>query len=83
MSRELKQIASHAFGVFLAALAIFLVATLLTYVEDLLKLMDRPAWLQEGVAAISIGLFILDGVLVLGVAGIATAHILSSMWKRH
>jgi hypothetical protein len=79
MLSRLKEIAQHSIGVSAMVLVIFFFATAFTYVEDLLKAWHRPEWLQEGVAAISIGLFILDGVLIVGAAGIATMHILRSM----
>jgi hypothetical protein len=82
MAFDTKRIASHCLTVFAIALVMFFIATALTYVEDGLKALDRPKWLQHGVAAISMGLFILDGVLIVGMAGAATVQLLVSMWSK-
>jgi hypothetical protein len=56
----------HAFGNFVVAVAIFGFALGLTYLEDLLKVWQRPEWLQDGVHVLSQMLFIIDGIAICG-----------------
>jgi hypothetical protein len=49
----------------LFAAVIFILAILLTFVEEWCRDHGRPAWLLEGIEALSVLLFITDGIAIL------------------
>lgn len=64
-SPRLKRLLQHSIGSFLFAFLMMVLAVALTYVEDLCREQNRPAWLVNGIEIISIMLFVTDSIAIL------------------
>lgn len=71
----------HALRNFVAALAIFVVAVGLAYVERFCEKSEMPSYLCKGITFISVVLFWIDGIVVCGTAAIAAARLLLRTWR--
>lgn len=82
MPSDFRALILHCFWSTVLALVIFAAATGLTYVEDWLHENGRPQWLEVGVATVSIALFVVDGIVVVGAAAIAGGRTLRALARK-
>jgi hypothetical protein len=72
---------AHVGFIFLLAVLVFVAAAGLAKLEQVAADYKMPSWLLWGMQFISIGLFIFDGILVLGASGILLIKVLVGLWK--
>lgn len=75
LSDRTRRTIKDSFQTFLLAFAAFCFAIALTFVEDLAVHTKRPAWVIVGIEALSVMLFIADGLVIFCVVAriVATA----------
>jgi hypothetical protein len=76
-----KDLIKHPVKNFIAALIIFAVAVGLALAEKLCVKYEMPAYLCKGMTVISIVLFVIDGIVVCGIAAITAMRLLTRAWR--
>lgn len=80
-SREMNRLLKHAFGNFVVALVIVILAVVLAAIGEWCVKLQLPAYISFGVQTIVIVLLIADGIVVCGTAVIMTVRMLKMFWK--
>lgn len=81
-SQDFRRRFKHTGESFLLCVLLFASAIALTYVEDWMRTSQRPEWLIMGVDAISIALFVTDGIAFICLCLHFVKHSIRSLWKR-
>ena len=79
--KQPRKLFAHVGFIFMLAVVVFAAAIALVVLEQIAAQYRMPRWLLSGMQCISVGLFILDGIMVLGASGILAIKLLVGLWK--